>query len=114
MSHSFNRAIIDARFNPNISMQENMRNKIFLRIREQREKGDKMIGKICPGIFKKLKKSIARTQWLEVPSNGEDGFEVKHINGRGRHYKVNLEKNTCSCGYFQLAGLPGHHAISAI
>jgi hypothetical protein len=46
-----------------------------------------------------------------------DGFlvvEVKQINGRGRQYTVNLEKKTCSCGYFQLAGLPCHHAISAI
>jgi hypothetical protein len=73
-----------------------------------------MTGTICPGIFKKLKKSIARTQWLEVMWNGEDGFEVKRINGRGRQYTVNLEKRTCSCGYFQLAELPCHHAIAAI
>jgi hypothetical protein len=46
--------------------------------------------------------------------NGEDGIEVKHINGRGREYIVNLGKKTCSCAYFQLAGLPYHHAISAI
>jgi hypothetical protein len=36
------------------------------------------------------------------------------MNGRGRKYTVNLEKRTCSCGYFQLAGLPCCHAITAI
>ena len=51
---------------------------------------------------------------LEVLWNGENGFEVKQVNGRGRQYTVDLEKWTCSCGYFQLAGLPCHHAISAI
>jgi hypothetical protein len=114
LCESFNHAIVDARFYPIISMMEKIRKKIFVRIQEQREKGEKMTGKICPGIFKKLKKSIARTQWLEVLWNGENGFEVKQINGRGRQYTVDLEKRTCSCGYFQLAGLPCHHAISAI
>jgi hypothetical protein len=85
---------------PIISMQEKIRKKVFVRIQEQRAKGEKMVGKICPGIFKKLKKSIARTQWLEVLWNGEHGFEVKKINGRGRQYTVNLENKTCSCGYF--------------
>ena len=28
--------------------------------------------------------------------NGENGFEVKHINGRGRQYTVDLVKRTCS------------------
>ena len=65
-------------------------------------------------MFKKLKVSIKRTQYLEVLWNGKEGFEVKHLQGRGRRYTVNLDKWTCSCGYFQLAGLPCCHAISAI
>ena len=74
--------------------------KIFVRIQEQKGKGEKMTGKICTGIFKKLKESIAWTQYLEVLWNGENGFEVKHINGRVRRYIVYPEKGTCSCGYF--------------
>jgi hypothetical protein len=42
------------------------------------------------------------------------GFEVKLLTGRGRRYTMNLQKRRCSCGYFQLAGLPCSHAISAI
>jgi hypothetical protein len=114
LCESFNHAIVDARFYPIISMLEKIRKKIFVRIQEQREKAAKWHGKICPSIFKKLKTSIARTQWQEVLWNGSDGFEVKNINGRGRQYTVNLEKRICSCGYFQLSGLPCSHAISAI
>jgi hypothetical protein len=58
-------------------MMEKIRKKNFVRIQEQIAKGEKMTGKICPRMFKKLKKFIARTQWLEFLWNGEAGFEVK-------------------------------------
>jgi hypothetical protein len=51
---------------------------------------------------------------MEVLWNGKDGFEVKLLTGSRRQYTVSLEKRTCSCGYFQLAGLPCSHAITAI
>lgn len=69
-----------------------MRKKIFVRVQEQRAKSEKWNGKICPSIFKKSKASIARTHFVEVLWNGTYGFEVKHINGRGRQYTVNLDK----------------------
>jgi hypothetical protein len=113
MCESFNHAIIEARFYPIISMQEKIRKKILDRIQEQRAKAEKFHGKICLAIFKKLKASIARTQFMEVLWNGKDGFEVKLLTGR-RRYTVSLEKRTCSSGYFQLAGIPCSHAITAI
>jgi hypothetical protein len=51
---------------------------------------------------------------MEVLWNGKDGFEVKLITGRRRQYTVSLDNMTCSCGYFQLSGLPCSHAITAI
>jgi hypothetical protein len=114
LCEAFNHAIIESRFYPIISMLEKIRCKVTLRIQENRSKSDKWPGTICPNIFKKLKVNIQRTQFLDVLWNGKDGFEVRHMNGRGRKYTVNLEKRTCSCGYFQLAGLPCCHAITAI
>jgi hypothetical protein len=114
LCESFNHAIIESRFYPIISMLEKIRCKVTLRIQENRTKSEKWHGSICPNIFKKLKVSIKRTQFLEVLWNGKEGFEVKHLSGRGRRYTVNLENRTCSCGYFQLAGLPCCHAITAI
>jgi hypothetical protein len=114
MCESFNHAIVEARFYPIISMQEKIRKKIFVRIQEQRKKAEKFHGKICPSIFNKLKASIARTQFMEVLWNGKDGFEVKLLTGRRRQYTVSLDKRSCSCGYFQLSGIPCSHAITAI
>jgi hypothetical protein len=51
---------------------------------------------------------------MEVVWNGKDGFEVKLMTGRKRQYTVSLDNRTCSCGYFQLSGLPCSHAITAI
>ena len=87
---------------------------MYVRIQEQRSKCDKWHATVCPNIFKKLQGNIKRTQFCEVLWNGKDGFEVKHLTGRGRRYTVNLERKTCSCGYLQLAGLPCCHAICAI
>ena len=98
LCEAFNHAIIESRFYPIISMMEKIRYKITLRVQENRSKSDKWPGTICPNIFKKLKVNIQRTQFLDVLWNGKDGFEVKHMLGRGRKYTVNLEKKTCSCG----------------
>jgi hypothetical protein len=73
-------------------MLEKMRCKIFFRIQENREKAEKWHGTICPNIFKKLKITIKMTQFCEVLWNEKEGFEVKHVSGRGRKYTVNLEK----------------------
>lgn len=81
---SFNHAIVDVGFYPIIFVQENIRKRVFVVIQEQRAKGDIMLRKVCPIIFRKLKKSITLTQYLEVLWKGGDGFEVKHINGSGR------------------------------
>ena len=51
---------------------------------------------------------------MEVLWNGKDGYEVKLLTGRKRQYTVSLENRICSCGYFQLSGLPCSHAITAI
>lgn len=115
LCESFNNAIVEARFYPIISMLEKIRHKMTLRVQENRSKSAKWTSSdICPNIFKKLKVAIKMTQFCDVLWNGKEGFEVKHVSGRGRSYTVNLDKWTCSCGYFQLAGLPCCHAISAI
>jgi hypothetical protein len=75
---------VDARFYPIVTMQEKITKKVFCRIHEQRAKGEKFHGKICPSIFKNLKDSISRTQFMEVMWNGKDGFEVKLMTGRKR------------------------------
>ena len=111
LCESFNNAIIESRFYPIISQQDMIRKKMLVRVQEQRANSAKWKGKICSNIFKKLQVSIRLTQYIEVLWNGKEGFEVQHMKGRKKKYTVNLEKRICTCGYFQLAGLPCCHAM---
>uniref|UniRef100_A0A453H4Q7 Transposase n=1 Tax=Aegilops tauschii subsp. strangulata TaxID=200361 RepID=A0A453H4Q7_AEGTS len=54
LCESFNNAIIESRFYPIITQQEMIRKKMLVRVQEQRAKGAKWKGKICPSILKKL------------------------------------------------------------
>lgn len=94
LCESFNHAIVDARFYPVISMQEKIRKKIFARIQEQREKGEKFHGKICPSIFKKLKAMMNKSLYCcsgmshrsghnHAPTRGHRVCRNQHGDGEG-------------------------------
>lgn len=112
MCESFNAWIIDSRFHPVITMLEGIRRKVMERIQVNRSKCAAWQGTICPNSFKKLKISIKQSGWCHVISNGAGQYEVKEKEKR--RYTVDLAKRTCSCGYWQLAGLPCCHAIASM
>lgn len=111
MCESFNKWIVEARFLPIISMLEAIRRKVMVRIHEHRTKMEKWIGPIYPNILKKLNAYVTESGFCHAISNGNDKFEVKHHEQR---FTVNLQSRTCSCRYWQLAGLPCCHAIACI
>jgi hypothetical protein len=70
---------------------------------------------VCPNITKKLKKSINQSAYCETIFNGKDMYEVKLKEWGIEHgFTVKLAEKTCSCGYWQLSGLPCAHAIACI
>uniref|UniRef100_A0A0A9AVD5 SWIM-type domain-containing protein n=1 Tax=Arundo donax TaxID=35708 RepID=A0A0A9AVD5_ARUDO len=111
MCESFNNWIVAVRAHPIISMLEGIRSKTYVRIQQNKFKSEKWPGRICPNIPKKFHKYIEESGKCMTIWNGKDGFEVKH---EGKRYKVDIEKRTCSCRYWELSGIPCCHAISAI
>jgi len=111
MCESFNKWIVEARFFPIITMLEAIRRKVMIRIQEQGTKADRWMGAICPHIMRKLNTYITMAGYCHAISNGADKFEVKHFDNT---FTVDLQQKTCSCRYWQLAGLPCCHAISSI
>jgi hypothetical protein len=112
MCESFNKWIVEARFFPIISMLESIRRKVMVRIQEQRDKSDRLIGPICPNISKKLNTYIKLSQNCSAIYNGEDRYEVKYFDVH--RFTVSLSEKTCSCRYWQLSGLPCPHAVVCI
>jgi len=111
MCESFNKWIVETKFFPIITMLEAIRRKVMIRIQEQGTKADRWMGAICPHIMRKLNTYITMAGYCHAISNGADKFEVKHFDNT---FTVDLQQKTCSCRYWQLAGLPCCHAISSI
>ena len=111
MCESFNNWIVDIRAHPIISMLEGIRTKVYVRIQQNRTKSNSWSSKICPNILKKLNKYINLAQKCSAIWNGKDGFEVTEWDKR---FKVDVERRTCSCRYWQLVGIPCAHAITTL
>lgn len=92
-------------------MLEGIRTEVFVRIQQNRTKSKNWSSRICPNILKKLNKYINLAQNCSALWNGKDGFEVKEWDKR---YTVDIEGRICSCRYWQLAGIPCAHAITAL
>jgi hypothetical protein len=98
-------------------MLEAIRRKVMVRIQEMITQMDKwpLNVIVCPNITKKLKKSINQSTYCETIFNGKDLYEVKLKEWGIEHgFTVKLAEKTCSCGYWQLSGLPCAHAIACI
>ena len=83
----------------------------MVRIQDNSTKVDRWPTMICPNILKKLNVYITQSGFCHAISNGNDKYEVVHYDHR---WTVDLTTRTCSCRYWQLAGLPCPHAISCI
>lgn len=108
---SFNKWIVQDRYLPIISMLEEIRRKVMVRIQEIRTQLDMWTGNVCPNSMKKMKKSINQSAYCYAIWNGNDSYEVK---SREHKLKVNLEEKTCSCRHWPISGLPCSHAIACI
>lgn len=111
MSECFNSWILEARYKPLLTMLEDIKTQVMGRIHSKRDEMLKKEGNLCPRILKKLNKAVELTRYCDHEWDGEHGFEVSDKNGK---YKVDLLNKTCSCGVWQLSGIPCHHGATGI
>ncbi|GAA0172946.1 hypothetical protein LIER_43938 [Lithospermum erythrorhizon] len=89
-------------------MLEIIRSKIMGRINTRRLAMSKKSEPLCVKIKTILDKNIDESVGMTYIWNGMNGFEVK---GNGDKYSVDNGKCHCSCGAWQLSGIPCAHAI---
>ncbi|KAL0308477.1 UNVERIFIED_CONTAM: hypothetical protein Sradi_5790000 [Sesamum radiatum] len=111
LCESFNNYILEARDKPIISMFEWIRTKLMSRLQQKRDGMEKYSGSICPNVIKKINKQQSQARHCFTRWCGGSEFEVDHFLDK---FVVDLEKKTCTCGMFQLTGLPCCHACAAI
>ncbi|XP_071912366.1 uncharacterized protein [Coffea arabica] len=111
MSESWNNYILKARGEPIITMLEWIRRRLMQRLLTKREGMLKHSGTLCPNIYEKLEKLKIKARNCVAVYGGNGNLEV---DGYKRTNVVNLEMKTCTCGHFQLSGIPCVHVVACI
>ncbi|PWA78394.1 Zinc finger, PMZ-type [Artemisia annua] len=103
--------IIEARHKAIYSLSEVTRKFVMQRLGDRKKIGQKWDHEFGPEIIKKLEKEGKFYHQWEIIFNGDDAYEVS--NGLYQHV-VRLLATECSCGRWQLSGIPCCHVICCI
>jgi hypothetical protein len=113
LSESFNATILSARDKPILTLAEWIRNYLMNRIMQSSIKLEKWEHRIMPNPLKRLEKEIKMAgSWGPILTNTET-WQVSHIYNQ-QQFIVDTQKQTCTCGFWELVGIPCRHAIAAL
>ena len=111
LCESFNSKIIDARDKSILTMCEMIRRYLMKRIPRNRDTMLKKFGPICPKIQDKLE--VNKEANRDCTSTWSSGSKFE-VHCKGKQFVVDLEKHTCACYRWDLAGIPCMHVASTI
>ncbi|KAD6119144.1 hypothetical protein E3N88_10415 [Mikania micrantha] len=109
MSESFNSRIQVARRKPIISMFEEIRTFVMRRMFSMAKKSKSFKHEVCPRIIKKLEDIKKLQRHYDVIPGANNIFEVR---SEKYAYEAKIEEQICTCGSWQLSGIPCSHAVA--
>jgi hypothetical protein len=113
LSESFNATILSARDKPILTLAEWIKNYLMNRIIQSSIKLENWEHRIMPNPLKRLEKEIKMAgSWGPILTNTE-AWQVSHIYNQ-QQFIVDTQKKTCTCGFWELVGIPCRHAIAAL
>jgi hypothetical protein len=108
----FNSWILEAREKPILTCMEMIRRQIMNRFNLKRDGAATSTNSICPKIVRKLDRNKSNSRNYIARCSNKLQYEVDHCYDPRRI--VDLGKRTCTCGRWQLSGIPCPHACCAI
>ncbi|XP_043717537.1 uncharacterized protein LOC122665452 [Telopea speciosissima] len=111
MIESFNSWIGPMRNKTILSLIDDIRGKLMIRLREKYIFTCSVEGKVTPSMKKKLKLIVSNARFCHAQFAGENQYEV--IDGSTR-FTVNLSTQHCDCGVWRISGIPCKHEITCI
>ncbi|XP_058784986.1 uncharacterized protein LOC131659882 [Vicia villosa] len=114
MCEAFNRAILEYRDKPIITLLEGIKHYITVRISTQKEKLSRYTSAISPNIQKVLEKTKREAERWSETWHSDDDFAIFGVSNSIETYIVNLLQKTCACRRWDLTGIPCCHAIACI
>ncbi|XP_078433613.1 uncharacterized protein LOC144704905 [Wolffia australiana] len=107
----FNNYIMQARSKPIIDMLEEVRGAVMQRVAKKRELFSNRTDTLCPRIREVVKENKKKSRRCTFRHAEKYQFEVTDLGSR---FVVDILHKTCSCGYWELRGIPCPHAICCI
>ncbi|CAK8564364.1 unnamed protein product [Lathyrus sativus] len=114
MCEAFNKAILECRDKPIITLLEGIKHYLTKRITSQKELMNTYTGDICPRIQLLLEKNRKHAEGWTPTWHGDDDLSIFCVTNGIETYSVDLKKQTCACRKWDLTGIPCSHAISCI
>ncbi|CAK8565913.1 unnamed protein product [Lathyrus sativus] len=114
MCESFNRAIVEYRDKPIISLLEGIKHYITVRISTQKKKLSRYTGVTIPSIPKVLEKTKRAAEGWIATWHADDDFAIFGVSNGVETYVVNLLQQKCGCRKWDLSGIPCCHDIACI
>ncbi|KAK1257238.1 hypothetical protein QJS04_geneDACA024221 [Acorus gramineus] len=109
-SKSFDNWILNGREKSIISLIESIRLSWMAKIHSRRSRYTEDLGLVCPKIQDVLEKNRLNSRVGHLISVGNDEFEVSIDDAS---FAVYLREKRCSCGEWELTGIPCIHAVKA-
>ncbi|KAG7563817.1 Zinc finger SWIM-type [Arabidopsis suecica] len=112
-TESFNSTIVKARAKALVPMLETIRRQAMRRITKRNlkiEKWKKKLSEYASDILEEEKEDAMR---CELTKGTHGKYEV-HLDGNSHYVDLTLGKWECSCGKWQITGIPCEHAYAAI
>ncbi|KAH1249653.1 hypothetical protein GmHk_05G012964 [Glycine max] len=110
----FNSRILQYRCKPIITMLEEIRSYIMRTMAAHKVKLSGKPGPLCLVQYKRLEKEFHfANQWTPIWCGDNMGLRYE-VHMWGNKVEVNLGEWTCTCGVWQLTGMPCRHAIATI
>ena len=110
-AESFNAWIAKARHLPITNLVDDIRLKIMKQMSKRRKEGSVWNNEgICPEMNRRLEMAFNTGRTWTISTSSEYVFQVN----AEKTVTVDLLDRTCSCGYWQINGLPCAHVVTAI
>ncbi|CAK8544723.1 unnamed protein product [Lathyrus sativus] len=114
MCEAFNRAILEYRDKPIITLLEGIKHYLTKRISNQKELMVKYASNVCPRVQLALKKNKKFAKSWSPTWYGDDDMVIFGVTNGIETYCVNIKEGTCACRKWDLTGIPCSHAITCI
>ncbi|XP_058742388.1 uncharacterized protein LOC131614867 [Vicia villosa] len=114
MCEAFNRAILEYRDKPIITLLEGIKHYLTKRIAKMKDLMNTYSGDICPRIQMVLEKNKRNAAHWTPTWHGDDDMAIYGVTNGVDTYVVNLKQETCACRKWDLTGIPCSHSITCI